>query len=233
MKTQLQQTKDQIAAALASVNGRRRVRTLSASDVTQAIREALRDVYGYVHAGTVANKYNYPAESCTVFAVRRPDGGVRVAVGSSNAKKGSSPRPGYMAAYVPQVTDRPVDRAKMAAWANMDLETADYSTADAHGDGLIFDVPARVCRVMIREADRAAQALKQLSAGVIPAITVTLADSLASGNCRHESHRVVAEYFGGRTEAPAAELIRVITSRAPHLLPYARRAVAHAVRGGR
>jgi hypothetical protein len=81
-----------VEISLAACNGRRRVRTLTLSDVLRCCRAAIVDSDGW-HAsggGTVANAYSYPAEQTACLAVVRTDGRLRVEVGRAGAKKGNS-----------------------------------------------------------------------------------------------------------------------------------------------
>src|SRR3954467_7079468 len=95
-----------INAAVDTANGNRRTRTISSDDVRQAILEAYQDGYGYVTGGHVANAYNYPAVTSVAFVAKGSDDSVALAVGVTNAKKSSSPRPAWIREQVPEVSSK-------------------------------------------------------------------------------------------------------------------------------
>jgi len=106
-----------IIEALKHINGRRRSRILTERDIEVIISEAIRDDYSFASGGEVANAYGYPAIQTTAIAALRSDGDIAFAVGTSNAKKGSCPRP----ATVPISRLRPDSeavRANVLAWAD-------------------------------------------------------------------------------------------------------------------
>jgi hypothetical protein len=106
-----------IIEALKQVNGRRRTRVLTEHDIEWIISEAIRDDYSFASGGEVANAYKYPAVQTTAIAALRSDGDIAFAVGTSNAKKGSCPRP----SDVPITRLRPDSdaiRADVRAWAD-------------------------------------------------------------------------------------------------------------------
>jgi hypothetical protein len=124
---------EQIVSAVARANGKRQMRLLTLKDVYGTIQEALDDGYGWTKAGTVANAYKDRAYTSTVFAVRRSNGNVVVAIGVIDAHKGSSPRPRFV--NVSEVSNR--NRAGMLAWA----DSVDQNTIINDGTLFIYVVP--------------------------------------------------------------------------------------------
>jgi hypothetical protein len=211
-----------LRAALAAANGRRRVRTLDESGVIQAVREAITDGYGWVASGTpVANCYGYPAERTSVLAGRRTDGGVTVGIGACGATKGAAPRPSRLAGVIPTIRpDGPRVRAAILAWADRPLP-----------EDVVL--PRRAALRLVREDAMLTVEERRLSATELAAVgtgtMVTAGDSLAAGNCPRETARVAA-WWPRLSEVPAGTLLRRVARRAPHLLPFARRAVAEGQR---
>jgi hypothetical protein len=82
----------EVRRMLDAANGRRRTRTLDLDDVVRCARAALRDADGWyaTGGGVVANAYKYPAEQTACVVVVRSDGLVRLAIGTTGAKKGNS-----------------------------------------------------------------------------------------------------------------------------------------------
>lgn len=83
-------TLDALRASLDRANGRRRERTLTLHDVLRCVQRAREDGWHAVGGGTVANAYSYPAEQTACLVAVRTDGTVRVAIGTTGAKKGNS-----------------------------------------------------------------------------------------------------------------------------------------------
>jgi len=84
---QIQQIKNRLKA----VNGRRRERILTLSDVDRVVESVMDGCeWKYCHGGSVANAYKYPAKTTVVFAAR-VDGHVYVGIGTSPA---TAPTPG-------------------------------------------------------------------------------------------------------------------------------------------
>jgi hypothetical protein len=218
-------------AALTTANGRRRERILGADEVAQVVREALVDGIGYTAGGNVAHAYDYNATKTVATAVAVGDL-VAIGVTTASAHNGSpvtwigcaSTHPTSIIKYLTKIDMLCTDEAITAALAWADLT-----------------ITRRQAKTWIRSlAQQAAAATAALTAiqrepsaawGTSchpPNVRVTLAHSLAAGNCGTVSRRV-AKWFPGRSAVPAAELLAEINRREPTLRSFAVRAIARAV----
>jgi hypothetical protein len=190
--------------AISKANYRRRVRRIDMSDVAQALREARRSGIGYVSGGTVANAYKYPASTAAVAAVRIP-GGYYVRAGSHDARRGSS-----------QVTWFGPDSCRerhLRGWREQ--QTRETLLAG----GWIALTPREVVGILRKRVATITGA---------PGVTVTIEDSLAAGNCPHETRRVAEALAVDRISAP--RLAQWIARHEPSLVRYAQRAIDYAER---
>lgn len=213
-KSVVSSTTEAITATLAGANGRRRERTLSYSEAIQAIREALRDGYGYANGGTVANSYGYAASQTQVGAISANDA-VVVTICQSSASKGSALllpfRRGTSEEKVAAIIDSSTQRPYRGGGIRMSRRTAraivaaqDHADAVAAADRIPFEY--RNCDTLL-----------------------TASDSIAAGNCQSETVRVQS-WFAGREAIPAREVLAAIVERAPSLIPFAIRAIQYAQR---
>jgi hypothetical protein len=105
-----------VQTALDRANGKRRHRTLALPAVEVLLHE-LAPAPGSIateHAGHVAGAYSYPSQTTVLFAVRRTDGLIALAIGATSASAGSSTRPAWIAQEVPTVKST----AAALAWAD-------------------------------------------------------------------------------------------------------------------
>jgi hypothetical protein len=203
-----------IQSKLAAANGKRKVRTVNYSEAVQAIREALRDGYGYVNGGTVANNYGYPAIQTIVTAIA----GERVVIFDAfvaKANKGhGTGLPWTRAASAEKIRKTILDLAQCPAPKGFALMTR------------------RTAIAIVSERDHAdaIRALESIPSELLDSTTpVTASDSLACGNCASETARVQS-WFPERESVPANELLQKIVETAPSLVSFAIRAIQYAQR---
>lgn len=195
-------------------NGRRRVRRCDLGDVAQAIAEAIEHQIGWVRGGTVANGYAYPASTTTVLAAHRPQhDDIVIMIGEADAHRDASP-----VTWAGVRSVRPRHLAEWRARLDAALPEDAIRLTRAEAETIVQLVRRRAVWQNILLARRAR---------VSPATLVTRADSLAAGNCPRETDRV-AGWFAGRAAVPADELLSAVQQRAPHLVPYALRAIQRA-----
>ncbi len=212
------QMKNLLQSKLASINGNRRVRTVSYAEAVQAIREALRDGYGHVSGGIVANCYGYPAAQTRVAAMASQQI-VVVVVEKAGANKGAG-------------TGLPFRRNTDHARAiRIVAEIVQGPAEKCMSDGTrAIRMTRREASAIVRAQDRedAAAAMARIPADMREsAIPVTASDSLACGNCESETRRV-AGWFRGRESVAASELLSAVATRSPSLVSFAIRAIRHA-----
>lgn len=201
-----------IQAQVDAANGRRSARTVNFSEAIQAIREALRDGYGYVNGGTVANSYGYAAVQTQVTAIA-VEQTVIVNVLTANAKKGTG-------------TGLPWTRAANEEKIRTTILDLVWCPA-RNGE---FRLTRKQAKAIVAAQDHAdaIRAAERIPADVRDSkILITAADSLAAGNCESETCRVQS-WFPGRDTVPANEVLAVIIKRAPSLISFAVRAIKYA-----
>lgn len=86
-------TWEALVASVTAANGRRRERTLTASECFWCVLKARNDSEGFhwISGGTVANAYKYPATQTAFVAAVGSNGRVRTACGEASASKGTTP----------------------------------------------------------------------------------------------------------------------------------------------
>lgn len=213
MTTKTEAATQALITQLHRINGKRRQRTISYTEAVQAIREALRDGYGYVNGGTVANCYGYAAVQTQVTAIAG-NGVVVVRAIEASASKGSG-------------TGLPWKRNATADTIAAGIEAA---TKTPHPGAIVLTRNTARRIVAAQDHADALAAIDRIPAELREDGTlVTAADSLAAGNCESETRRV-SSWFAGRDAVPARELLAAIIERAPSLVTFAVRAVQYAQR---
>lgn len=205
-----------IQSKLDAANGRRRERTIAFREAVQSIREALRDGYGYVNGGTVANSYGYCAYQTQVGAFAANDA-VILTIHQSSAGKGTG---------LPLPWRRNTNEDKIA-----EIITSSTVRPYPQSSGTIR-MSRRTARAIVAAQDHAdaIKAIERIPAEYCESETpVTAADSLASGNCESETRRVQS-WFPGRESVPAKEILAAIVTNAPSLISFAVRAIQYAER---
>lgn len=195
-------------ARLDGLRGRARVRALGTNDLLQACSEAARDrahPWGVRAGMTVANAYGYPAYRMRLAAVRLVSGDYAVRADWGNAKRGSSECP---------IGGR---RDGSSGWA-VCLDRISRRRTAPRGWWQVSGNDVRRARAERRLAARrvAASRFPEPPEG----LRVTVADSLAAGNCERETARVAA-WFGDTADVDARALRREILAREPELTAYA------------
>ena len=201
-----------IEAHLAIANDGRRVRTINYREAVQAVREALADGWGYVSGGTVAAAYRYPASQTQVGAMAYGSA-VVVRILETMASRGTG---------LPLPWRRNTSADKIA---KIIAET--IWTPAARGE---IRLSRRQAVALVADDDReqAAVALARVPEAVRSStVPVSVAHSLAAGNCERETLRVAA-WFGGRATVPACELMDMVSHRSPALISFASRAIEYA-----
>ena len=205
--TQTQKITARIEHALNTANAGQRVRLLGLNEIAQVLSEAMSNLgHGYTSGGRVANAYARFGKAYSTKAFAIANG------------------PDYIALKIERIGSNASD-VTFAGPTQSTAKSIDHwqaqQTLYTLRDWLILS--RAECKLFIRS-------ITSIPLSGIPAgITVTLADSLAAGNCRMTSERV-ASWFAPRTEVPARELARTIMSREPLLAPFAKRAIEAASR---
>lgn len=205
--TKTQKVTARLDSAIAKANGTGRQRLLGRAEVAQVITEAMRDDYGSTNGGSVARAYSKNgniALTSVAFAVANGPDYIAVKLSRINALASA-------------VTWAGPDRINncMAWVAKQTLYTL--------RDWIILS--RAECRLFIRSVTAVTTTISGESQGLL----VTLADSLAAGNCQSQSERV-AGWFAGRSEVPAKELMTTVAKREPLLITFVHRAIAVAER---
>jgi hypothetical protein len=76
---------------LKRINYRRRTRRINILDIADVLHQMLRSGVGFQRGGTVANAYDYPADTAAVAAVKLDDGTIALQFGVCGAKRSASP----------------------------------------------------------------------------------------------------------------------------------------------
>ncbi len=205
--------------------GRHRRRVLGPNDLFQALAEARRTGVGVQAGETVANNYSFPASRMRLLAVKAGDRyGILMDWGS--ARKGATPVP------IPGGLRSKMGKAILAAAQQGELlseyrEVVDYRREPIiHRFNWLVVSASEVNRSLARwrcEARR--RRWEAWPEEPDSALQVTVADSLAAGNCRAETERVAGWWPAGTESVSAAELRQAILEREPTLAEYAKRAI--------
>jgi hypothetical protein len=193
---------------LSHANGRRRERLLSKREVAQVLSEAISELgYGYTTGGHVAGGYKYRAYTTAAFALANGPDYIALRIAVADGGKNASP----------------------VTWAGPRSEREKDIKAFCDRQTLYTLVVGGWMLMTRKEAKRFIRAVQGIAVPKnLPAVTVTLADSLAAGNCRMTSERVAAWFAAPAIQS--ATLVRRVREREPILLPFALRAIAAAAK---
>lgn len=109
---------ERIRQLLELANGRRRVRILTLSDVQLLLSTIERrpGSFRVDSGGAVPGIYNYHSVTTVCLAVRRTDGRITLAIGTTGARQGYLPRPDWLVSEVPAIAVH--QRVRILAWAD-------------------------------------------------------------------------------------------------------------------
>lgn len=211
----INQINTEIERQINCANGRRRARTIDARQVWQAIREALAwTQYGFVSGGKVAGSYKYASTTTTAYAVQFAPGHVALEIGAIDAHKNSSETTWATGCRSNDLTGQ---RAKFGP------------RTDGTPPAIYLTIRQARAYLQRLDAARAAEHLG-MAPDALKAISLTVADSLAAGNCRTQTNRVQAIAGGAKSMLLADILTLLQRHNLTHLTPYAIRAARHVAR---
>ena len=205
-------TVSEYSVKLGRMRGRRTQRTLDDTDLMQALAEARRYSYGNRYGSTVANCYVWRAYRMVMAAIKLSSGrGYAVRTCWANATKGSSRVP---------------EGGRMQDWLDLLPWRRSLSLQKLVDAGYSILTCAEVTRAMAEVRLRARVCAQKLwpEEPDYDSIMVTVADSLAAGNCERVT-ATVRDWFPGLDSVSATTLRRTILARDPMLARYGKAAV--------
>jgi len=172
----IDQIKANIESGIAVANKGRKVRTISISDVHQALREAQNwNQYGFVCGGVVANAYKYAATTAAVYAIQIAPKVFALVIGSCDAKRSSSET-----TWATGAPARSLDTQRAAFGPRVPVANwQDYASR-------AIILTARQVKQLLPAAPKAAD----LDLQGLDDVRITTEISLAAGNCQSETRRV-------------------------------------------
>lgn len=189
-----------ISDALEMANGRRRRRLVTPDQIPQVLREALRDGVGGTTGGGVASCYGYAASTTRLWAIAIAGDNIAVRAECVSVRKNLASVPGG---------SRGVRTLRAKVEANRDKYII-------------------ISRDQAQRIVRLASKSEWGGCPVPPTTRVTVADSLACGNCAAETQRIRDAI--GADAITAAELWQWLIAHEPATLrTFAVRALRHAL----
>lgn len=113
---------EDISHLLKLANGNRRLRTLELADVQRVLARLPRRPGAFFtdSGGYVPGVYNYRSWATVCLAVRRSDGRIALAIGTTGAKYGHVPRPRWLAKQLPVIAPNAFE--SLLAWADSAID---------------------------------------------------------------------------------------------------------------